>query len=79
MPRKTTLTPEAEDKILRHAELVAGDPQHVRVECLRSTLPVLKKAGFLNPRPFHRYIVPIAYREGIPQLHVPAPAMRRRA
>jgi len=48
-----------EDAILRGAERVAGDPTLVRVECLHRTRKVLRKAGFINPRPFYRYLVKI--------------------
>lgn len=36
----------------------------VRVECLHRTQKVLRKAGFLNPRPFYRYLVRIEEKGG---------------
>ena len=62
------MTPQEEDRILRHAEYV--DAGLVRVECLRLTLPVLRKAGFTNPRPFERYLVAVRYRQDMPLLEV---------
>ena len=53
-----------EDSILRGAEKVAGDPSLVRVECLHRTEKVLRKAGFINPRPFFRYLVKIEEKGG---------------
>jgi len=53
-----------EDAILRGAEKVAGDPTLVRVECLWRTQKLLRKAGFLNPRPFYRYLVKIEEKGG---------------
>jgi hypothetical protein len=53
-----------EDAILRSAEKVAGDPTLVRVECLHMTRRVLRKAGFINPRPFFRYLVKIEEKGG---------------
>jgi hypothetical protein len=53
-----------EDAILRGAERVVGDPTMVRVECLHRTQKVLRKAGFLNPRPFYRYLVRIEEKGG---------------
>jgi len=46
-----------EDEILRGAERV--DDALVRVECLHFTRRVLRKAGFLDPVPFRRYLVPV--------------------
>jgi hypothetical protein len=40
--KRQSMTPQEEDRILRHAEYV--DAGLVRVECLRLTLPVLRKA-----------------------------------
>jgi hypothetical protein len=74
MKRKPTITETEEDRIIRHAERV--DASLVRVECVRSTLPILKKAGFVNPVPFHRYIVPTCYRENAPLLRVAPPTPR---
>jgi hypothetical protein len=74
MPRQATLSPAEEHRILSRAEYVDGTM--VRVECLRYTMPVLKKAGFTNPQPFHRYLVPICYREDAPQLRVAPPRSR---
>jgi hypothetical protein len=54
------MTPEEEDRILRKAEPV--DAGLVRVECLRMTLPVLRKAGFITLKPFYRYLVPVRMR-----------------
>jgi hypothetical protein len=54
-----------EDAILRGAERVTGDPTLVRVECLHRTRKVLRKAGFLNPRPFFRYLVKIEEKGGM--------------
>jgi hypothetical protein len=56
------LDPRVEDEILRKAERV--DAVLVRVEALRFTLPLLKKAGFSNVTPFHRYLVPVEYSDG---------------
>lgn len=61
-PKKRPLTERLEDEILRRAERV--DAGLVRVECLHSTLPILRKAGFCAPMPFHRYLVPITWLEG---------------
>ena len=52
---KAVMDPRTEDEILRKAERV--DAQLVRVEALRFTEPLLKKAGFSNVLPFHRYLV----------------------
>lgn len=56
------MDPQVEDRILRNAERV--DAQLVRVEAVRFTEPVLRKAGFLNVTPFHRYVVPVEYSDG---------------
>jgi ABC-type glycerol-3-phosphate transport system substrate-binding protein len=53
-----------EDAILRGAERVVGDPTLVRVECLFYTRRLLRKAGFLSPTPFHRYLVKIEEKGG---------------
>jgi hypothetical protein len=37
----------------------------VRVESLHRTQKVLRKAGFLNPRPFFRYLVKIEEKGGM--------------
>lgn len=60
--KKRPLTERREDEILRGAEHV--DAGLVRVECLHSTLGVLRKAGHTAPMPFQRYLVPVAYRDG---------------
>lgn len=60
--RSKKLDDRSEDEILRHAEHV--DAGLVRVEAVRLTMPVLKKAGFVNVTPFHRYLVPVEYVEG---------------
>jgi hypothetical protein len=55
----TKKTGTEEDAILRGAERVTGDPTLVRVECLHFTRRVRRKAGFLDPVPFRRYLVPV--------------------
>lgn len=57
-----------EHKILSNAERVDG--QLVRVEALRYTRGILRKAGYLHPIPFHRYLVPVRYRQDNPLLQV---------
>lgn len=69
MKTMTTTTRRAlpgadEDAILRGAEKVVGDPTLVRVECLLYTRRVLRKAGFMMPIPFHRYLVKIEQKGG---------------
>ena len=71
MPKRK-LTPEAENRILRNAK--GTDPALVSVECLHSTKSLLRKAGFLFPQPFHRYLVPIAYRPENPALLMVKPS-----
>jgi hypothetical protein len=66
--RTAKITAADEDRILRKAEPV--DAGLVRVECLRMTLPVLWKAGYSNPKPFYRYLVPVRLRENMPLMEV---------
>ena len=52
-----------EDDFLRGAEKV--DEVTVRLECLHYTRVILRKAGYLNPQPFRRYLVKIEERGGL--------------
>jgi hypothetical protein len=70
MPRTAKMSPQEEHRILARAPHSYADHHLVQVECLRSTMPILKKAGYVNPIAFRRYLVRTEWSQDMPLLRV---------
>lgn len=71
MTRTAKMSPQEEHRILSRAPKNSFSDDHlVLVECLRSTIPILKKAGYVSAIPFHRYLVRTEWRPDMPLLRV---------